>query len=113
MDDVFRSHFSLLVKAITEPKFLAVDLFSKGFISETLKNRITTITGVDTTEKAIMLMNEVEARLKVDPRPAQVMRDFCAVLETEPALRPVVESIKTELRGQQCSLSANCTCDPA
>ena len=97
MHKVFCSHFGQLVRAITQPSLLAVDLFSKGLISEAVKNRVTTITGADTAERAIMLLNEVEVRLKVAPRPAQVMCDLCEVLETEGALQSVVRSMGTKL----------------
>ena len=85
------------MRGITEPKLLAVDLFSKGLVSEAVKNRVTTVTGADTADKAIMLVDEVEARVKVDPQPAQVMRELCEVLETETALQPVSGSIRAAL----------------
>ena len=105
---MFRSNYSRLVRGITEPKLLAVDLFSKGLISEAVKNRVTTVTGVDTADRAIMLVDEVEARVKVDPRPAQVMRELCEVLETETALQPVSRSIRAALGKFRNVLTMSC-----
>ena len=95
--NVFRSHYSQLVRGITQPNLLAADLFSKGLISETVKDDVTTTVGVGASNKTITLMNAVGARIKVDPRPAQVMRGLCEVVETEAALRPVARSIRTAL----------------
>ena len=95
--DVFRSHYSQLVRGITQTNLLAGDLFSKGLISEAVKNDVTSVTGVGIADRANTLMNAVGARLKGDPRPAQVMRELCEVMETEPALRPVCSSIRTAL----------------
>ena len=82
---------------MTQPKLLAVDLFSKGLISEAVKDSVTTITHADNADKAITLMNAVGARLNTDLRPAQVMKKFYEVMETEASLQPVCCSIRAAL----------------
>ena len=95
--DVFRCHFDQLVCGAVQPDLLAVKLYSKGLISETVKNDVTATVGVGASSKAITLMNAVEARMKVDSRPAQVMSELCEVMESEATLRPVSSRIRAAL----------------
>ena len=97
MYDVFRSHFDQLVKGITHPIALVPVLYSKRLISETDKNRISTLTGTDDIDKATRLMNAVEATMKADPRAARVLRELCETVDNDPALKHVADSIRTAL----------------
>ena len=42
--DVFRAHYSRLLRGVTQPTLLAADLFSAGLISESVNSEISTIT---------------------------------------------------------------------
>ena len=59
--EVFREHFDRLVKAIrTTPTALIPVLYSKGLISEDVKDDLSTLTGVSNNDKAIRLLSAVE-----------------------------------------------------
>ena len=99
MYEVLSSHFYQLVNGITQPILIALArvLYTKRLISETDKNKIITSTGVSVADKATMLMDAVEAAMKNNPRPAQVLRALCEAMDSYPALEPVVTSIKAAL----------------
>ena len=97
VSDVFRAHFDQLVDGINQQPdiiMMTVELYSKGLISEHNKNDITTTTGVSSTQKSINLVNEIENRIKVDPR---LIKELCEVIQHYPTLTHVAESISKAL----------------
>ena len=100
MTDVFRTHFDQLVCGVSQqPDMITVKLYSKGLISEQVKNDITTITGVSSEKKSIVLVNAIEKRIQVDQRPVQLtlMKELCEVMQQYPTLVHVAESISKAL----------------
>ena len=99
MYEVFREHFDQLVRAIgTSPTALIPVLYSKGLISEDVKDDLSTLTGVSNNDKAIRLLNAVEKTMKADPsRAVLVVKEFCEAMNDQPALRHIVQRITTAL----------------
>ena len=98
--DVFRAHFDQLVRGVSQQpdmNMITVELYSKDLISEHVKNDITTITGVSSSQKSIDLVNAIEKRIKVDQRPVQLMKELCEVMQQYPTLACVAESISKAL----------------
>ena len=97
--DVFRAHFDRLVHSVQGPDIdiVTVELYSKNLISEHVKNDITTTTGVSSDRKSINLVNAIEKRIKVDPRPDQLIKVLCKVMQQHPTLALVAESISKAL----------------
>ena len=94
MYEVFREHFDQLVRAMgTSPTALIPVLYSKGLITEHVKNEVLTLTGVSNNEKAIRLLTAVETTMKTAPRAVQVVIELCHI----PALRHVAVSITAAL----------------
>ena len=105
--DVFRAHFDQLVRGVSQqPDMITVTLYSKGLISEEVKNNITTRTGVGSSQKSIDLVNAIENRIKVDPRPVQLMKELCEVMQQYPTLVCVAESISKAL-GELMNVAMN------
>ena len=97
MYEVFRAHFDLLVRAVTQTTALITVLYSKGLISDTVKTELTTLTGVGGMEKATRLMNAVEVTMRAAPRASRVVLDLCEAVDGEPALKHVADSIRSAL----------------
>ena len=97
--EVFREHFDQLVKAIkTSPTALIPVLYSKGLISEDVKDDLTTITGVSNNDKAIRLLSAVERTMKAEPSAARVIRELCEAVNDQSALtHNIVQRITTAL----------------
>ena len=96
--DVFRAHFDQLVHSVQpDMDIVTAELYSKGLISEHVKNDITTTTGVSSNRKSIDLVNGIEKRIKIDPSPDQLIKELCKVMQQYPTLALVAESISTEL----------------
>ena len=92
---VFREHFDQLVEAMwTSPTALIPALYSKQLISYTDKINLTSLSNID---KAIRLLNAVEATMKAEPRAARVVRELCEAVNDHPALRLVADRITTAL----------------
>ena len=106
---MFRCHFGQLVCGVVQPDLLASQLYSKGLIDKAVKSdNVTTTVGGSANNKTITLMNTVETKIKVDPRPAQVMRELCEVIETETALQPVVRSTRKALGESNNASGGDC-----
>ena len=96
--EVFRAHFDQLVMAMgTNPTALIPVLYSKGLISDTDKINLTSLTGVGNIDKATMLLNAIEIKIKAEPRAARVVRELCEAVNDQPALRLVADRITTAL----------------
>ena len=98
--DVFRAHFDQLVDGVNQQPdmiMMTVELYSKGLISEYVKNDITTTTGVSSSQKSIDLVNAIEKRIIVDLRPVQLVKELCKVMQQYPNLTHVAESISKAL----------------
>lgn len=94
---VFRAHFDQLVMGITSLATMVSILYSKGLISDVVKRNLTTLTGFGDVEKASKLLDEVETTMRSAPRASRVLLDLCSALDNEPALKRVVDSIRSEL----------------
>ena len=96
--EVFREHFDQLVRAMgTSPTALIPVLYSKGLISDADKINLTSLTGVGNIDKATMLLNVIEIKMKAESRAAQVVGELCEAVNDRPALRHVADRITTAL----------------
>ena len=96
MSEVFRSHFDRLVSGITQPVDLAGRLYTRKLINWRMNNEIITLPASD-ADNAAKLMNAVEAKMTAAPRAAQVLKDLCDAMETDPVLEHVAKSIRAAL----------------
>ena len=106
--DVFRAHYSRLLRGVTQPTLLAADLFSAGLISESVNIEISTTTGASDIDRASIIMRELGARFGVDPHSKELMDQLCMVIEEHVTLQPVALSIRKALGGlimRQCYIS--------
>ena len=83
---------------MTQPVALAGVLYSKKLINWHTNNEIIT-RPASNADKAAWLMNAVEAKMKseADLRAVQVLREMCRAIETDPILKHVSDSIRSEL----------------
>ena len=95
--EVFRAHFDQIVKGITGLTSLVSILYSKQLITDTLKTNLTTVTGIGDVDKAIKLINAVEITMMSAPKASLVLLNLCSALDQEPALKCVVDKIRSEL----------------
>ena len=97
--EVFREHFDQLVKAMrTSPTALIPVLYSKGLISEYVKDDLSTLSGVSNNDKAIRLLSAVEKTMRAEPsRALQFMKEFCEAMNDQFALNHIVQRITTAL----------------
>ena len=97
--EVFREHFDRLVRAMgTSPTELIPVLYSKGLISEYVKDDLSTLIGVSNNDKAIRLLSAVEKTMKAEPSMAlKFMKEFCEAVNDQPALNHIVRRITTAL----------------
>ena len=94
---VFRSHFDQLVSGITQPVTLAGRLYARELINQAMNNEIITLPAGD-ANKAARLMSAVEATMKADPEPAQVLRRLCEAMEgDDPTLGHLAIKIRAAL----------------
>ena len=98
VSNVFRENFSQLVRSVGQQPdmimMITVELYSKGLISEYVKNDITTTTGVSSSQKSVTLVNELETQINVDPR---LIKELCKVMQQWPTLAHVAKSISEAL----------------
>ena len=96
--EVFREHFDQLVRGMrSSPTALVPVLYTKGLISEDIKDDLSTLTGVSNNDKAIRLLSAVEKTMKAEPSAARVVRELCEAVNDQPALRHVADRITTAL----------------
>ena len=96
MYEVFREHFDQLLRAMRPSQTALITvLFSKGLINNADRSNLLTLSNKD---RAIGLLTAVETKMKVEPRAARVVREFCeAVRNDHPAMRHVADRITTAL----------------
>eukprot|EP00731_Ephydatia_muelleri_P004522 Em0002g698a len=85
--DSLKNHYSDLVGTIQDPAGLASSLYSRGLISQTVRDEIQQ-RDLITKRKNEILINAVEAQVTTDPSMFQV---FMEVLKEEPSLSTIVE----------------------
>ena len=85
--DLLKKHYSDLVGTIQDPAGLAGSLYSRGIISQTVRDEIQQ-RDLITKRKNEVLINAVEAQVTTDPSMFQV---FMEVLKDEPSLSTIVE----------------------
>ena len=85
--DSLKNHYSDLVGTIQDPAGLAGSLYSRGLISQTVRDEIQQ-RDLITKRKNEILINAVEAQVTTDPSMFQV---FMEVLKEEPSLSTIVE----------------------
>ena len=80
--DVFLRHYSDLVHVMAHihPAIVALRLFSMELLSADDKNRIMTDIGITKSERSEIIMNVLEARIRIHPSPYQLMERFCMVI---------------------------------
>ena len=83
-----KKHYSYLVGTIQDPTGLAGSLYSRGIISQSVRDEVQERVDLTTKEKATLLINAVEAQVTTDPSMFQV---FMEVLKEEPSLSTIVE----------------------
>eukprot|EP00731_Ephydatia_muelleri_P004503 Em0002g679a len=101
--DSLKNHYSDLVGTIQDPAGLASSLYSRGLISQTVRDEIQQ-RDLITKRKNEILINAVEAQVTTDPSMFQV---FMEVLKEEPSLSTIVE--------RMCVLELSCNdafCSP-
>ena len=86
-----KKHYSDLVGTIQDPAGLAGSLYSKGIISQSVRDKVQERVDLTTKEKATLLINAVEAHVTTDPTMFQV---FLEVLKEEPYLSTIVERMR-------------------
>ena len=97
VSDVFRKHFDQLVDGINQQPdmiMITAKLYSMGFISEHVKDDITTTTGVSSSLKSFNLVNAIEKQIKVKPRR---IIELCKVMQQWSTLTHVAKSISEAL----------------
>ena len=70
VSDVFCKRFDQLVDGVNQQPdiiMMTAKLYSKGLISEYVKDDITTTTGISSSQKSINLVNAIEKQIKVEP----------------------------------------------
>ena len=97
---VFREHHDRLYHAIQDPLSLATWLFSKGIISSAVRKRMVVL-GLSTLEKNNALLSAVEKQIQAVP---QAFHEFLAVLNEDPSMRSLVESMQSKF-STVCGLS--------
>ena len=78
---------------LADPVTLAVQLYSKGLISDTTKDRTLQIIGIDNYQKNAEILNEVEMVIKSDSTKLPIL---CQVLHTMPLMKQFGEMILKE-----------------
>ena len=97
VSEVFREHFEQLVDGINQQPdmiMMTAKLYSKGLISEHVKDDITTTTGVSSSQKSVNLVNAIEKQIKI--KPEQII-ELCKVMQQWPTLAHVAKSISEAL----------------
>ena len=97
VSEVFREHFDQLVDGVNQQPdiiMMTAKLYSKGLISEYVKDDITTTTGVSSSQKSINLVNAIEKQIKVEPT---LIKELCKVMQRWPTLAHVAKSISEAL----------------
>ena len=97
VSEVFREHFDQLVDGVNQQPdiiMMTAKLYSKGLISEYVKDDITTTTGVSSSQKSINLVNAIEKQIKVEPT---LIKELCKVMQQWPTLAHVAKSISKAL----------------
>ena len=105
----FRNCFSLLADGITDPGWLAVQLFSKKLIGDELLAE-TQKRGVEERVKIVKLLSVVKDQIVTSP--ATKFREFLDVLQSEPSLQHLatrLEDTQRELSGPTLSPLTVCT----
>ena len=89
-----KSHLPKLLEATTDPDRLANDMSAANLISETIKDKILTTSGLSNYDKASALLKEFLHYLKVYNE-SQTLKSFCTVLTQQgnPALTRLSEEI--------------------
>lgn len=96
----FRFQYHNLVKAVqVNPLQVAVQLYSCGFISEAVKNAVSTTLSLSAYSQANTIVNELQHRVVIDDNPAAVLIEVCTALRNTglPVLIPVINNIRTAL----------------
>lgn len=83
-----KKHYRDLVCAIQDPAGLAGSLYSRGIISQSVRDEVQQRGDLITKRKNEVLINAVEAQVTTDPSMFQV---FMEVLKEEPSLSTIVE----------------------
>ena len=86
VSEVFREHFDQLVDGVNQQPdiiMMTAKLYSKGLISEYVKDDITTTTGISSSQKSINLVNAIEKQIKVEPT---LIKELCKVMQQWPTL---------------------------
>ena len=96
---VLRLCYVDLIQAVeTNPKLVAGSFYSKQFIDRATRNRVTTTSGTSDHDKAMILIDAVEAKVLVAEDPTTVLENMCECLDTVlPTQLPVVNKIRTSL----------------
>ena len=92
--DIVKSHLPTLVRATTNPIRLANDLFSANLISDSVKNRVLTTSGLSQYDKSSILLEEFLRYLSIF-NDRQTLASFCHVLNTQDD--PVLSRLSEEL----------------
>ena len=74
----FKTHYATLVMVIPNTLELASDLYSKGVVSRSLMNKLSAL-GLSSDEKNILLLNEVEGQISLNPN---VFQTFVTSLQS-------------------------------
>ena len=78
---------------VAPPVTLAVKLYSKGLISDSIKSRALQVIGLDNYQKNAEMLNEVEKVIKSDSTKLPIL---CQVLHTMPLMKQYGEMILKE-----------------
>ena len=92
--DIVKSHLHKLVRAATNPERLANDLFSANLISDSVKNRVLTTSGLSQYDKSSILLEEFLRYLSVF-NDRQTLVSFCHALNAQDD--PVLSQLSEEL----------------
>eukprot|EP00731_Ephydatia_muelleri_P004602 Em0002g778a len=88
--NLLKTHYSDLVGTIQDSAGLAGSLYSRGIISQSVRDKVQERVDLTTKEKSQVLINAVEAQVTTDP---SMFQAFMEVLTEEPSLSTIVEKM--------------------
>ena len=88
--NLLKTHYSDLVGTIQDSAALAGSLYSRGIISQSVRDKVQERVDLTTKEKSQVLINAVEAQVTTDP---SMFQAFMEVLTEEPSLSTIVEKM--------------------
>lgn len=90
---VLRVNFAKLCKGIQDPLPLAIQLYSKGIITDALLKHVQSANG---TEKSLTLLTAVRDQVEIEPGK---FSSFLSLLREEPQLSSLAHSMELQIRG--------------